>query len=971
MNQRSKVDDYIASLKASPSLESQIGFHKIMPAKEAARAATQKPLPEPLQHLLKAIGIQELYDHQATAINYIRSGRHVIVATPTASGKSLVYNLPVLEKINANVHSNALYIFPLKALSQDQLKSFQQIAKFCKGPRPTAGIYDGDTSTWHRRRMRETPPNVVFTNPEMVHLSLLAHNEKWSTFLSHLEFVVVDEVHTYRGVLGSHVSQIFRRLRRLCEHYGCRPTYIFSSATVAKPGQLAERLIGLPVAAVDRSGAPQAKRHLVFVDPQTSPAQAAIVLLKAALERKLRTIVYTQSRKLAELIAIWAGSQSGKFASKISAYRAGLLAAERRQIESRLSSGDLLAVISTSALELGIDIGDLDLCLLVGYPGSVVSTWQRGGRVGRSGQDSAMILIAAEDALDQFFLRNPSEFLQRKPETAVVNPFNPEITAQHIVCAAAELPIHNEEPYLQEKAVHKIAGDLEVSGKLLRSADGKRIFSKRKAPHRAINLRGAGKQLAIINSGSGEPRGEIDAFRACRETHPGAVYLHKGETYIVDRLELSAAKVHVSRARVNYHTRVRTDKDTEILEVSESHSANDVKMGFGKIRVTDHVTEYEIWDTYTRTLRDRYPLDLPPQIFETESLWFRIPSSIQSDTESNHLDFMGGLHAAEHAAIGVFPLLVMADRNDIGGLSTLYHHQVGGAAIFIYDGIPGGAGMARQAFEQPQRLFEYALTTIQQCPCESGCPSCIHSPKCGSGNRPMDKRAAQHILERILKRTKLQKYEILRNKPSDTKSQSSHPNHTGVPAEKVVSVHAQDSKGTYYGVFDLETQRSAAEVGGWHRADNMGISCAVLFDSRENAYHDFLEDQVDEFIDRLNQFDVVIGFNIKRFDYRVLSGYSKTDFSRICTLDILEDVYTHLGFRLSLAHLAEITLKSRKSADGLQALKWWQQGRIDEILEYCRQDVRITHDLYLYGRQNGYLLFRNKTGEIVRIPVSW
>ena len=275
MNFRSKVDEYIQSLKASPGLESQIAFHKIIPAREPVRAEPKKPWPEPLQHLLQTIGIQRLYDHQATAIDHIRSGRHVIVATPTASGKTLVYNLPVMEKINANVNSHALYIFPLKALAQDQLKHFQQMAKFCKDPKPAAGIYDGDTSAWHRRRIREAPPNVVLTNPEMLHLSLLAHHDKWSEFLSQLDFVVVDEVHTYRGVLGSHVSQIFRRLRRVCEHYGSCPTYIFSSATVAKPGQLAERLIGLPVATVDQSGAPRAKRHLVFVDPQASPAQAA------------------------------------------------------------------------------------------------------------------------------------------------------------------------------------------------------------------------------------------------------------------------------------------------------------------------------------------------------------------------------------------------------------------------------------------------------------------------------------------------------------------------------------------------------------------------------------------------------------------------------------------------------------------------------------------------------------------------
>jgi DEAD/DEAH box helicase domain-containing protein len=300
----------------------------------------------------------------------------------------------------------------------------------------------------------------------------------------------------------------------------------------------------------------------------------------------------------------------------------------------------------------------------------MVSTWQRGGRVGRSGQDSAIILIAAEDALDQYFLRNPQEFMRRKPETAVLNPFNPEISAQHIVCAAAELPLREGESFTQAAPIKKCIAELEKNGQLLRSADGKRIFSTRKAPHRDINLRGAGKRLAIISSGSREPRGEIDAFRACRETHPGAVYLHRGDTYIVDRLDLPASTVHVSRARVNYYTRVRASKSTEILEIDQKRSVNDVQTCFGKIRVTDHVTEYEIWDIESRTLRDRIPLDLPPQIFETESLWFQVSPSIHSEIETRHLDFMGGLHAAEHAAIGVFPLLVMADRNDIGGLST-------------------------------------------------------------------------------------------------------------------------------------------------------------------------------------------------------------------------------------------------------------------------------------------------------------
>jgi DEAD/DEAH box helicase domain-containing protein len=933
MNPRSTIDNYIQSLNASQRLSSQIVFQKTLSACAPLWTVPKKPWPESMMHMLHAIGINKLYQHQVKAIDYIRCGQHVMVATPTASGKTLIYNLPVLEKIHTNVHSNALYIFPLKALAQDQLRMFQMMAEHCGHLKPTAKIYDGDTSAWHRKRIRETPPNVVLTNPEMLHLSILAHHPKWASLLSNLETVVVDEVHTYRGVMGSHVAQIFRRFRRICELYGASPTYIFSSATVANPSQLAEQLTGLSVTTITQSGAPMGKRCLVFIDPQTSPAQAAILLLKAALSRGLRTIVYTQSRKMAELIALWAGSQSGPFASRISAYRAGLLPQERREIESRLASGDLLAVISTSALELGIDIGDLDLCLLVGYPGSVVSTWQRGGRVGRSGQDCAIILIAGEDALDQYFMRNPHDFIRRKPEAAVVNPFNSEIIGKHLVCAATELPLKADEAFVKEEDIQKSITKLEKKGELLRSADGNRIFSSRKAPHRSIDLRGAGKKFQILSTRSGEPRGEIDAFRAFRETHPGAVYLHKGDTFIVDQLELDAATVKVSRAQVNYYTRVRADKRTDILEVYDERSVYGTDVYFGHIKVTDQVTEYETWDIQTKTLRNRYPLDLPPQIFETHGLWFKISPNIQLEIESRHLDYMGGLHAMEHAAIGIFPLLVMADRNDLGGLSTMYHPQVGGAAIFIYDGIPGGAGMARQAFGQAEQLLEYTHKAIYECPCDAGCPSCVHSPKCGSGNRPMDKTAAILILEYLQGQAKGKKPTIIPKAQPQKRSHSPADDQVLDQQAFSVKIAAQAIENIYYGVFDLETQYSAAEVGGWHRADQMGISCAVLYDSREKLYLTFREDKVDKFLDQLRQFELVVGFNVKRFDYHVLGGYTNFNFNTINTLDILEDVYSYLGFRISLAHFAEITLNAKKTADGLQALQWWKEGRIAEIID--------------------------------------
>jgi DEAD/DEAH box helicase domain-containing protein len=436
---KTNITEYLQSLVKSPRLGAQVAFQTVLPQTPALWSESISKYSPAIQQALRAAGIRRLYQHQDQAIDKIRNGKNVIVATPTASGKSLIYNLPVLERYQADVNSRSLYIFPLKALAQHQLRGFEQMAAHFGGNQPTAAIYDGDTSAYRRKRIREAPPNVILTNPEMLHLSLLAHHRKWKHFFEGLQTVVVDEVHTYRGVMGSHVAQIFRRFHRICRRYGTSPTFVFSSATVANPARLARQLTGLPVTAITQSGAPRGNRHLVFINPETGPAQTAILLLKAALHRRLRTIIYTRSRKLTELITVWAAEQSEDYAERISAYRAGFLPEERREIETRLSNGDLLAVISTSALELGIDIGDLDLCILVGYPGSVVSTWQRGGRVGRSGQDSALILIAGEDALDQFFMRNPEDFIHRPPESAVVNPYNTHILAKHLECAAAEL----------------------------------------------------------------------------------------------------------------------------------------------------------------------------------------------------------------------------------------------------------------------------------------------------------------------------------------------------------------------------------------------------------------------------------------------------------------------------------------------------------------------------------------------------
>ena len=970
---KSPIGHFLVSFFASERLRSQVVFKKKLPATEAIWAEPREPWPDSIRAVLESAGIKKLYRHQATAIDFIRNRQHVIVATPTASGKTLVYDLPVLEHFLENPDATALYVFPLKALAQDQLQTLETLSSYLQHSRPTSAIYDGDTSAYRRKRIREAPPNVVITNPEMLHLSLLAHHRKWAPFLSRLHMVVVDEVHTYRGVMGSHVAQIFRRFHRICQRYGVSPTFVFSSATVANPAQLAHQLTGLRVETIEKSGAPRGRRHLVFLNPVLGPARASIHLLKIALENELRTIVYTQSRKLTELIAMWAGSESGAFADRISAYRAGLLPQERRDIEARLSSGDLLAVITTSALELGIDIGDLDLCLLVGYPGSVISTWQRGGRVGRGGQDSALVLIAGEDALDQYFMRNPQDFIGREPEPAVVNPFNKQIMAQHLVCAAAELTLRTNESLLHEENAPETLSKLEAEGHLLKSADGKEVYARRKAPHRDIDLRGGGNRFQIIEALTDNPIGEIDDYRAFRETHPGAIYLHKGDTFVVDHFDIQRQTITVTRARVDYYTRVRGHKLTEILSITNQIYVSGTDVYEGIIKVTDQVTEYEMWRRQTHTLLKQIPLDLPPQIFETQGMWFQIPESIQRECGTRSFDLMGALHAIEHAAIGIFPLLVMADHNDVGGLSTNYHPQVGSAVIFIYDGIPGGAGLTQQAFANTQQLLRYTLKAIRDCPCEDGCPSCVQSPQCGSGNRPMDKNAAIFILDRLdaheqskdvheINGDALRKKERMPQSPDESRE---------VETKAPRGSRAKSSQIMQFGVFDLETQQSAADVGGWHRADRMGISCGVIYDSQQDVFNEYRENQIPLLIADLKRFELIVGFNIKRFDFLVLKGYSDFDFTKLNTLDILEEIHRHLGFRLSLAHVTQETLGATKTGDGLQALKWWKEGRIREIIDYCKMDVKLTRDLYLYGRQNGYLIFSNRDQKRVRIPVNW
>lgn len=948
------ITEYIEALLNSSRFQSQVTFHYQAQEGPGSTCDAATVLSPGLFELLRRLGINRLYSHQCDALEAIGNGMHTAVATPTASGKTLIYNLPLLQTVEAVPTAHALYIFPLKALAQDQLATFDRWTREAGEPAPDGAIYDGDTTSYRRRKIRQQPPTVVMTNPEMVHLSLLPFHSSWGAFFANLHLVVIDEVHAYRGMLGNHMAQVMRRLLRICSYYGASPIFIFTSATVNNPGQLASDLVGLPVHAITESGAPKGIRHTVMIDPVNSPSRTAIDLLKAALARHLRTIVYTQSRKLAELIAAWAQQRAGRWSDRISVYRAGLMPQDRRDIEKRLKTGQLLAVVTTSALELGIDIGDLDLCILVGHPGSMVSTLQRSGRVGRQGQPSALILVATENALDKYYLDHPQAFIQGEAEAAVLNPFNSVALEAHLPCAAAELPLAHDEKWLQAPEVKAAVFQMERSGALRRTADGCRLYSRSKRPHRHINLRGTGERYRIVEPDSGRTVGEIDGHRLYRETHPGAVYLHQGTTYRVQSIDETKHCVHVVHVDVDHYTRVRSDTDVEILLLRDHTPIGSTSVCTGSIKITDSVTGYDVIKTSTGEVLTHHFLNVPPISFETEGFWFDIPFDLCREIEKEGFDVMGSLHAAEHAAIAMMPLLVLADRSDIGGLSTPFHPQTGSAAIFIYDGVPGGAGFSDQAYAQAGALLDITASAIQRCPCEVGCPACVHSPKCGSGNHPIDKEGAASLY------AKLRKPGVSAVVP---------PRKESVSTPDEATVNPFSSHPETFGVFDLETQRSAAEVGGWHNAHLMKISCGVVYDSREDRFIVYEEPQVDQLIDHLQRLDLVVGFNSKRFDYKVLCGYSDADFLRLPAFDIWEAVRNRLGFRLSLDHIAEATLGQRKTGSGLDALRWWLEGRMDLIVDYCRRDVRITRDLYRFAKENGYLLYRDNDGRKFRVPL--
>jgi DEAD/DEAH box helicase domain-containing protein len=740
-----RISDFIKGLEADENLRLEIAEHRFN--KPINSRFADMDIDERLLEALGAQGLENFYTHQCEAVEYLRDGHNVVAMTPTGSGKSLIYNIPVLESVLQDPMSRALYVFPLKGLEQDQLKNLGELAEWLEIGNVGA-VYDGDTTAYRRKKIRDNLPNVVFTNPDMLHLAINAFHPKWENFLMNLRYVVIDEIHAYRGVFGSHVAQVLRRLRRIARRWGSYPQFIACSATIANPGSFAEELTGVEFKVVERNGAPRGGIHFLFLNPYDSPYASATRLFLRCLKSGFRTIVFTRARKITELIYSWATEHAPEYRELISPYRAGFLPQERRDIENKLFGGELLGVVTTSALELGVDIGGLDACILVGYPGSISSTWQRAGRVGRRGEESMVFMIAGQDALDQYLVRHPEEFFGKSHEAAVIDPLNKNILKSHLPCAAKEVYIRNDESVYDMKAVRPVIDELVDEGRLRLGREGDIWLSAVPIPHREVGIRAVGDTYAIFEKDG--RIGELSGMRVFREAFPGAIYLHRGRQYRVMGLDLDRNIIRVEEADVKYYTQALTHEETDIIEEQSKKRLKGYSIHEGRIRIRHRVVGYEKKGFFDRQRISRHDLKMPECIFETEGIWIRLPDKLIVELDDVGFDVGGTLHAFEHAAISTIPLFALCDKGDIGGLSYESYPGFGTSAIFIYDGQEGGVGLSRRAYEVLGEWFKATLAVIEECRCDYGCPSCVQDPQCGSGNQPLDKAGAAWLTRRLI-----------------------------------------------------------------------------------------------------------------------------------------------------------------------------------------------------------------------------
>lgn len=740
-------------------------FQTTLPARQAQLGQLDRPLPPAIAGKVTA----ELWSHQAEAINLARAGRSVVVATGTSSGKSLCYQVPIAEAARGTPgrRGTAIMVFPTKALARDQLRSLTAMEL----PGVVAGAYDGDAGRDERAWVRRHA-NVVATNPEMLHSGLLPHHERWVRLLGNLAYVVIDELHAFRGVFGSHLAHVLRRLHRLARHHGSDPRFVCTSGTIGEPGRLAEALCGVPFDVVSDDGAPRSERTITIYNPQADRADPRRRGRRSAPRHRVTAqamaqrvtdggcaITFCRSRRATELIAAQVqGSLPVEARGRVLPYRGGYLAEERREIEEALFSGQLDGVVATSALELGIDVGTLDTVILDGFPGTIASFWQQAGRAGRAGQPAEVVLVAGDDQLDQWCAQHPEKLLSRPPEPVVINPANTLVSDAHLRCAAQELPLtHADERYwpgLLEDAVRRLVLDDQLGVRQRRSGP-QALYTGGGWPTHEVTLRAGSGNPVQVRSVDDVPVGTVDVGRACSQVHEGASYLHAGAHWRVVTLDLDERVAVVAPDDGSTYTVPRTKVELEVLgtdqrrRLTSPEVTGGVEVGLGPVRVTQQVVGYQRKEVATGLVIASEALSLPPTILTTRGFWYAFDDSLLDGAGVVGQQVPGALHAMEHAGIGVLPLFAICDRWDVGGVSTAHQNDLERAAIVIYDGYEGGAGVAELGYEAVDRHLATTLEVVEGCPCESGCPSCVQSPKCGNGNDPLDKAGAAALLRAV------------------------------------------------------------------------------------------------------------------------------------------------------------------------------------------------------------------------------
>ena len=926
----------------------------------SAKKASFKKVDNLNEKIIKYLDSKDmkLYEHQAETYESIQEGEHVIITTPTASGKTLAFNLPIMETMIEDEDATALYIYPAKALSNDQLHVLENLEEELDikiKPR----TYDGDTPREEKRGIREKS-RIVLTNPYQLHLILSWHHQ-WSRFYRNLRYIVIDESHYYKGVFGSNVAFLIKRLKRIANFYGSYPQFILSSATLANPLELANRLTGEEFKLVDNDTSPSGEKDFILYNPfknylrnkvnmQNAPSvhmETENIFMYMML-KEIQTLCFTVSRKTTELIAMWAKKDmtqlKGKLAHRIAAYRAGYIPEERREIEEGLKSGKYLGVACTNALELGIDIGSLDAVIISGYPGTMISTWQQAGRAGRSNQKSLAILIAFQNQLDQYFMNNPKFFFDKPHENAIIDLTNPILQEAHILCAAKELPLKYGEAEKYFDIDDELLEDLVSKKDLYLNSRRDYMYPYDDNPALDHSLdQISGEEFKIMNDGM--LLETMEKSQVYREAHEGAILINKGNTYVVNSVSLSRGFVNVTQKDVDYHTMVLNKTDISIKKKVSKTKYGNLTIHFGELTVSEDYFKYKKMQ-FSKAV-GTYPLDLPPLKFNTKGLWFTIPKRVKDKLDdmfpNDEEVFAGGLHGVEHALIGLFPLHTMCDRFDIGGLSTNYHEDTQEATIFIYDGYEGGIGICEKAVDVFIDLLKSTLDLINNCGCQSGCPACIYSPKCGNDNKPLHKNATKYILEYMCK--------LVSNETSGEKEQVNE-EVTSKPTNEV-DIQYGDAldlfkNGNYSSAKDILNNILSKDK---HHVDSMSLMAKILYEQDQRDISKLFVKKVlaiDRTNELANELDVLLS---KKIDADSVNVEINTLDDEEVLYEEAYDLYSQGDLDTASEKLETILEFDSKNSEALalMGLIYYHSGIFPKAVEYFKKAYKI-----------------NKNGEMVR-----